>query len=126
MLVGDIGSNLDEFEKASKEILLNVSQNRAHLRELVLQVPKNSMLFSLCAHYDAVDKIVLWNSDDCKMQLRLHIYSDRINRSIGSSQADIAEAHNHRWNFSSLILSGGYRHTIYRINNGKEDLPLFA
>ncbi|MES2344516.1 MAG: hypothetical protein V4494_01060 [Chlamydiota bacterium] len=105
--------SLDEFEKQSKEILFRVSQDRVYLRQLVLQVATTPSLFALSAHYDAVDKIVLWNSEDHKMQLRLHIYAGG-DRSLGSSQADIAQAHNHRWNFSSLILSGGYRHTIYR------------
>lgn len=30
--------------------------------------------------------------------------------------ADISEAHNHRLNFSTRILSGGYFHTIYQMN----------
>ena len=34
-----------------------------------------------------------------------------------ASQVDITQAHNHRWNFSSLILSGDYRHTLYREEN---------
>ena len=104
---------LNAFETSSKEILHHISQNRARLRELILDVPQNPKLFSLCAHYDGVDKIVLWNSDDDRMQLRLHIYSDKVNPPAKSFQADIAQAHNHRWNFSSLILSGGYRHTLY-------------
>lgn len=110
-------TQLTAFEKASKDIFLSISQNRTRLRELVLDVPQNPKLFSLCAHYNAVDKIILWNSDDDKMQLRLHIYSDKINPPAKSFQADIAQAHNHRWNFSSLILSGGYRHTLYREEN---------
>lgn len=30
--------------------------------------------------------------------------------------AEISEAHNHRWNFSTRIISGGYLHTIYRMD----------
>lgn len=50
------------------------------------------------------------------MQIRLHVYADRSCSGNAHNLADISEAHNHRWNFSTRILSGGYFHTIYRID----------
>ena len=53
--------------------------------------------------FPALDKLVLWQSDDGDVRLRLHVffpgYADR--------------THNHRWSFVSRILSGGYVHSLY-------------
>ena len=108
---------LEEFARRSRDILSQLERDRQKLGELVLAVPKDDTLFSLCAHYQAVDKLVLASSEDQKWQLRLHIYSDRLHRSNESAQIDIGNAHNHRWNFSSWILSGGYHHTLYRMDS---------
>jgi hypothetical protein len=110
-----------QFSKAAKELSCNAL---SQLRNLILDVPNNKELFSHSTHYETVDKLVVWNSDDEKMQIRLHIYADPCNRKT-HNLADISEAHNHRWNFSTRILSGGYLHTIYRmdlLDTGKYDL----
>lgn len=107
---------LEEFHQRSKNRLEQLSQDRQQLRELILSVLQNDALLSLCAHYDAVDKLVLWNSEEEKMQLRLHIYSDDAVPQANSSQIDTADAHNHRWNFTTWILSGGYQHTLYALD----------
>jgi hypothetical protein len=53
--------------------------------------------------FPALDKLVLWQSPDAEVRLRLHVffpgYADR--------------THNHRWSFVSRILSGGYVHSLY-------------
>ena len=102
-----------DFNKAAEELFLSC-QTPTQLRKLILDIPNNEELFSYSAHYEGVDKLVLWNSDDKKMQVRLHIYSSR-SYNNANNQIDIAKAHNHRWNFSTRILSGGYLHTIYRM-----------
>ncbi len=51
---------------------------------------------------------------ECKfgyMCMQISPYNEKIH-----NLADISEAHNHRWNFSTRILSGGYLHTIYRMD----------
>jgi len=106
--------SLQHFEQISTRILFQITNNRFSLRKLLLEVPENATLFSQCIHYDAVDKIVLWDSFDQKIQLRLHIYSSLDDKTISSTQIDTEDPHNHRWNFTSLILSGGYQHTIYK------------
>lgn len=88
----------------------------AELRKLVLDIPNNGELFSHSVHYEGVDKLVLWNSKDKKMQIRLHLYSGHPNNTNADTQINIGNAHNHRWNFSTHILSGGYLHTIYHMN----------
>lgn len=106
-------SSLIDFEKEAKQLFLSC-QHPIQLRKLILDLPNNEELFSYSTHYDRVDKLVLWNSDDKNMQIRLHVYSNGPYNN--ANQIDIAKAHNHRWNFSTRILFGGYSHTIYRMD----------
>ena len=111
-----------EFSKAAQELS---SKALGQLRKLILDVPNNTELFSDSTHYERVDKLVLWNSDDKTMQIRLHVYASQSCNTKVHNLADISEAHNHRWNFSTRILSGGYPHTIYRmdlLDTGKHHL----
>jgi hypothetical protein len=105
-------SNFIEFSKVAQE-LSDKALNQ--LRKLILDLPNNLELFSYSAHYAGVDKLVLWNSDDKTMQIRLHVYSGHCCNKNIHNQIDTAEAHNHRWNFLARILAGGYHHTIYRM-----------
>jgi hypothetical protein len=102
-----------EFSKTAQELS---SKALGQLRKLILDAPNNKALFSDSTHYERVDKLVLWNSDDLRMQIRLHVYADHSDNKKINHLADISEAHNHRWNFSTKILSGGYLHTIYRMD----------
>lgn len=102
-----------EFSKAAKELSFKALNQ---LRQLVLDVPNNKKLLSDSTHYERVDKLVLWNSDDKSMQIRLHVYANQSCSGKTRNLADISEAHNHRWSFSTRILSGGYFHTIYRMD----------
>ena len=106
-------SRFTDFNRAAEELFLSW-QTPAQLRKFILDIPNNEELFSYSAHYAGVDKLVLWNSNDKKMQVRLHVYSS-CSHNNANNQIDIAKAHNHRWNFSTRILSGGYFHTIYRM-----------
>jgi predicted metal-dependent enzyme (double-stranded beta helix superfamily) len=58
--------------------------------------------------FPALDKLVLWQSPDREVRLRLHVfypgYSDR--------------PHNHRWSFVSRLLGGEYVHSIYGFEGG--------
>ena len=101
------------FSKESQEIS---SKALVQLRKLVLDIPNNEDLFSYYVHYEGVDKLVLWNGEDKKMQIRLHLYSSHPNKANAHDQIDIEKPHNHRWNFSTRILSGGYHHTIYHMD----------
>lgn len=106
--------NFGEFSKAAQGLSCRALNQ---LRKLILDVPNNKELFAHSTHYERVDKLVLWNSNDKTMQIRLHVYAEHPCKIKVHNLADISEAHNHRWNFSTRILSGGYLHTIY-----KEDL----
>lgn len=112
----------DEFSKMAQELSYKAFNQ---LRHLVLDVPNNKEFLSDSTHYERVDKLVLWNSDDKAMQIRLHVYANQPCSGKARNLADISEAHNHRWSFSTRILSGGYFHTIYRMDSletGKHSL----
>ncbi|MCP5506774.1 MAG: hypothetical protein H7A37_00515 [Chlamydiales bacterium] len=102
-----------EFSKIAQDLS---SKALGQLRKLVLDVPNHKELFSDSTHYERVDKLVLWNSADKAMQIRLHVYANQLCSGKVHNLADISEAHNHRWSFSTRILSGGYFHTIYRMD----------
>lgn len=106
-------SKFVEFSKAAKELSFKAL---SQLHQLLLDAPKNKELFSDSTHYERVDKLVLWNSEDKAMQIRLHVYANQPCSGKAPNLADISEAHNHRWSFSTRILSGGYFHTIYRMD----------
>ena len=106
-------SKFVEFSKAAQELSY---KTLSQLRRLVVDVPNTKELFSDSTHYERVDKLVLWNSDDKAMQIRLHVYANQPCSGRAHNLADISEAHNHRWSFSTRILSGGYFHTIYRMD----------
>jgi hypothetical protein len=61
-----------------------------------------------CESFPALDKLVLWQSADRSVRLRLHVffpgYHDR--------------PHNHRWSFASRILRGRYVHALYGLEDG--------
>lgn len=106
-------SKFAEFSKTAQEMSFKAL---SQLRQLVFDVPNNKELFSDSTHYERVDKLVLWNSNDKTMQIRLHVYANQPCSEKTHNLADISKAHNHRWNFSTRILSGGYFHTIYRMD----------
>ena len=92
--------NLEEFSERTNELLFQFSQSKQELRRRILKVPSQKDLFNLCEHYDILDKIIL---EDGPIRIRLHIFAD----------GHFDRPHNHRWTYSSYILSGGYRHIIY-------------
>lgn len=106
-------SKFSEFSKTAEELSCKAF---SQLRQLILEAPNNKELFSQSTHYERVDKLVLWNSDDKTMQIRLHVYANHPCNMKVHNLADISEAHNHRWSFATRILSGGYLHTIYRMD----------
>lgn len=98
-----VSTDLEEFAQKTKEILQQFTQDKQQLRKRVLEIPHQEKLFDLCEHYDILDKIILFSSDDGSIRVRLHIFADGY----------FDRPHNHRWAYSSYILSGGYRHIIY-------------
>ncbi len=103
-------SSLEKFAENSREILQELFRDRKKLRELILEIPSNEKLFSLCEHYDILDKIVLYVSENQKIRVRLHVFGDGY----------FDRPHNHRWSYTSCILSGGYLHTIFHLHENAQ------
>nr|WP_230416660.1 hypothetical protein [Micromonospora tarapacensis] len=87
---------------AATQLLDRLAADRAILADLTQRIPDDARLANLCEHYDILDKLVL-HDDPTGWRLRLHVflngYYDR--------------PHNHRWTYTSRILTGSYTHTLY-------------
>lgn len=106
--------DLGEFHTQSMGILRQLASDKILLRKLVLNLPNQPDLFAYSEHYDILDKIVLFVSEDQKIRVRLHVFSDEY----------YDRPHNHRWTYSSYILSGGYIHSIFVPCREKKDLEI--
>ena len=94
------------------------------LADLVRDLTRPDAAGAASESHPHMDKLVLWQSRDAAVRLRLHVffpgYLDR--------------PHNHRWSFVSRILSGSYVHTIYgtdtdvlgEIRAGREPRPRYV
>jgi hypothetical protein len=93
-------------EAATSKVLGELADNRDLLHSLAHRIPGDRRLSALSEHYDILDKLVL-HDDPAGWRLRLHVflpgYYDR--------------PHNHRWTYSSRILRGSYRHTLYGLDD---------
>ena len=101
-LAGLDWTDLPAVTAASTTVLDTLTTNRALLGELTDAVRSDPYLARLCEHYDILDKIVLHDDPD-GWRLRLHVFLDGY----------FDRPHNHRWTYTSRILSGSYTHTLY-------------
>ncbi len=96
-------NDIEDVALACQPALKRLSANRLVIGQLLDKLRYDEHLFSLCEHYDILDKLVLWDDHEAGYRIRLHIflpgYFDR--------------PHNHRWSYSSIILTGRYQHVLY-------------
>jgi hypothetical protein len=89
--------------KVAADIFDQVASRPEVLVALVEEVGRTGAAAEAGESYPRMDKLVLWQSADRAVRLRLHVffpgYADR--------------THNHRWSFVSRIVSGGYVHSLY-------------
>lgn len=97
-------------EATSHKLLGALADDRALLRHLVAQVPTSERLSALSEHYDILDKLVLHDDED-GWRLRLHVFLP----------GHFDRPHNHRWTYSSRILTGSYQHTLYGLDDNLDD-----
>ena len=114
----------NKFSINSEKILKLIYEDRNLLKTLINSFIKNPELISLSEHYDFFDKLVLYKDPIDRFRIRLHIFSGEKHNN---------RPHNHRWNYSAIILNGYYKQYIYGtedfINNSinPNDLkPIFA
>ncbi|MFC0844673.1 hypothetical protein ACFH04_13285 [Streptomyces noboritoensis] len=103
-------NDTDAVQEASSPLLDHLAHDPERLGQLLAAVPDDPALSALAEHYDILDKVVL-HHDPAGWRLRLHLflpgYFDR--------------PHNHRWTYSSRILTGSYRHTLYGLDHQLDD-----
>ena len=97
--------DLSGASNSNKKILENIFNHRKIVELLLKNVLRDKNLISLAEHYDFFDKIVVYVDKKDRFRIRVHIFSD--------DNSNRNRIHCHRWNYSSLILSGGYQHSIY-------------
>lgn len=73
------------------------------LTQLVSSIRGKPDLAEMCEGYDFMHKLVLYDSPELNVRLRLHLYRSGF----------FDRPHNHRWSFASHILAGGYIHRIF-------------
>ena len=103
-----------DFDKASRisgEIVQHLAADRALLRRLVLSVQRDERLRFLAEKHDELNYIVLYDALDRGLRVRLHRFSRGLE--------DIP--HNHRFSFSSALLSGSYVHTLFQVERVDEE-----
>jgi predicted metal-dependent enzyme (double-stranded beta helix superfamily) len=69
-------------------------------------------------HDNGFDKIVLFQDNETKMKMRLHIWHPSI---IPNTKRARQNVHNHRWDFSSAVLTGHANNVSYRFAEDGED-----
>jgi hypothetical protein len=102
--------DLDGVTAVAEPALRFLAKRPSAVGALLAQVMRDDSLSRLSEHYDILDKIVL--HEEPQFRVRLHVflpgYFDR--------------PHNHRWSYSSLILTGHYRHVVYGQDQGLTDM----
>lgn len=100
---GDTGSIL----RTAEGIFDAITGESGPLAALLDNLAIDAHLREMCEGYDFMDKLVLYDSPDHQIRLRLHLYRPGY----------FDRPHNHRWPFASRILRGSYLHRLY----GRDD-----
>ncbi|MGK4585450.1 hypothetical protein [Kitasatospora sp. HPMI-4] len=98
-----------DFEAAgeqTREVVHRLAGDKAALRELVYGVEHRPELLAMCERHQLLDYLVLYDALDRGFRLRLHI----------STEDHYDRPHDHRFSFSSRIVTGGYTHTWYHLD----------
>jgi len=113
--------NPDEVHRVTTPLLVGLARNKPLLLAMIDRVPGEPKLFDRCESDGFLHKVVLYENPTRTISVKLHtvlpVEHDR--------------PHDHRSTFTSLILRGGYLHTIYNAppvyaeddDDGKPQLP---
>jgi len=104
-------NDFDEAGRISRELITELAANRPLLRNLVLNAATDNLLRSFAEKHNELNYVVLYDALDRGLRIRLHRFSRGLE--------DIP--HNHRFSFSSTILSGSYVHSVFRLDTDSDD-----
>lgn len=96
-------SDFDNASRISGEIVRHLAADRTVLRRMVLEAQQDEKLRSLSEKHYELTYIVLYDALDRGLRVRLNRFTKGLE--------DIP--HNHRFSFSSALLSGSYVHTLF-------------
>ncbi len=88
--------------KTTRNLARALAEDRAALRELVYSVSDDERL-GMCERHQLLDYLVLYDAPERGFRVRLHM----------STADHFDRPHDHRFSFSSYIVTGTYRHTWY-------------
>jgi hypothetical protein len=98
-------SDLPATHQTTRELLKELADDRETLRMLVDRVREEPSLQAMCERHKLLDKIVIYDGGERGFRLRLHI----------STREHRDRPHDHRFSFTSRILTGRYRHTRHEL-----------
>lgn len=94
-----------QVSEVARDVLGLVAADRPAMMAALAQLTERPAMFTRCEVDDFFYRIVLAEDLDTGVSLRLHF--------LKSNQRE--QPHNHRAAFASLLLAGGYRHSLYQI-----------
>ena len=97
-------SDLPGTHSVTRDLLEEAAADRKSLRAMVESVREQPELLAMCERHRLLDKVVLY-SNETGLRLRLHI----------STREHRDRPHDHRFSFTSRILTGRYRHTRHEL-----------
>jgi|SRR5215472_82655 len=89
----------------ARDVLTRVAADRPSMMAALAQLSERPEMFTRCEMDDFFYRIVLAEDHETGVSLRLHFLKGN----------EREQPHNHRATFASLLLSGGYRHSLYQI-----------
>ncbi len=102
-------------EAATRPILHGLIEAIITDRERLRYSARNSY-----KHHNGFDKIVLLGSDSPSFKLRLHVWRPT------HGDAVVENVHNHRWDFATVLLDGGYRFQQYAAAPGGTEMHEYS
>ncbi|MDF3290310.1 hypothetical protein [Streptomyces silvisoli] len=98
-------NDLHKAHEQNSRFLRRLAADREGMRTLFDRVREDPTLWDMCEHNRLFDKLVLHDAPERGFRLRLHRWFDD----------EVAAAHDHRWSFTTLVLRGGYDHTLFEV-----------
>jgi hypothetical protein len=97
-------SDLPKAHETTSDLLKEIAADRDGLRQLVENVRDQPHLMAMCERHRLLDKLVVHDAAS-GVRLRIHI----------STREHRDRPHDHRFSFTSRILTGYYRHTRHEL-----------
>ncbi|MFI7110322.1 hypothetical protein ACIBK9_28715 [Nonomuraea sp. NPDC050227] len=108
----DDWNDIEKTHTQNLQFLVALAADKQAMGVLVDRVVHDSTLRDMCEHNRTLDKLVLHDAPERGFRIRLHLWSDK----------ETGHPHNHRWSFTTLLLTGHYDHVFYRTTGGYETL----